>query len=278
MGKIIPPILPETAVEWAWAMTHAFSTSREGREIRNSISDDVRSRMKGIRSDVETDEDVSYVNAVIPAVDSTARNLGIIIAGRNKNFKGVDDLRDVRLDNVKAAERLSKDAQSYVPRLFATGSGLSAPFVLLQFFGIVLPATVMAALGVIGAGIAYLLFQVVVAPRRRTAAQKVLIDADYQRNAYYSQYLISCRGALRSLLENVLHIYRRVYGSVYDSTYDDLTNVRSFITGVMGGPHSDPKRCRFIDEHYHKRIITPELWPSCESGVGAENCPFYSGS
>ena len=281
MGDIIPPILPETAVEWAWGLTHSFSTSKEGKGIGESISLDIRSRMKRIRDEVEAEEntgresDLVYVNAVMAAVDSTARNLGIIIAGRNLNFKGVDDLRDARQDNVKAAERLSKDAQSYVPRLFAAGGGLSAPFVLLEFFGITLPAAVVVALGVIAAGVAYLLFQVLVAPRRRTAAQKVLIDADYQRNVYYSQYLSSSRSALQSLLENVLHFHRRVYGLVYDSRYNDLNNVKGFVAGVMGGPHADPKRCPHIDEHYHERIITPVLWPSCDSGEGAEKCPFY---
>ena len=165
---MIPPVLPETAVSLAWGLTTGYSSLPEAQVTAQEIKDRVTKIRKEQEARPATDplreKHLQYADATFSLVDSTLRNLAVIIQGRNNNFREVDELMNTQIEKIKSIDRVTADAQSALPRIFATGGGLSAPLVLLQFLGIALPPAVVAALGVITGGIAYGLYQLFFVP------------------------------------------------------------------------------------------------------------------
>ena len=279
MVRPLPPVLPETAVGFAWALTLSLSSNEEARAKGGDVTD----RMKLIRAgadraamaDPAKRRDFQYVDGTYTAIESALRSLTTIVQGRDKNFDEVDKLMQTQIEKIEAIDKVSADAQSAVPRIFATGGGFSARFVILSFLGISFSPAVMAALGAIAASVSYAIYQILVVPRLRERTQKVMIDADYRRNIYFRQYVSKCQAALGSLCGDVLGIYRAIYDESYDARFDDPAKIRELVGTVMSGEAVLPKWCKYIHRHYHSDEITPDLWSTCESAEGVEFCPLY---
>ncbi|MBI4258261.1 MAG: hypothetical protein HY619_04835, partial [Thaumarchaeota archaeon] len=144
--RVFPPIPPESAVSMAWGLTISYSSLEDA----NTRGQDILDRMVKIRKEVEAlpssdplkEKHIKYIDSVYSSINASLRNLTSVLQGRNKDYKEIDKLMETQLEKLSSIDKVTANAQSAVPRIFATGGGLSAPFVILQFVGVTLPATV----------------------------------------------------------------------------------------------------------------------------------------
>lgn len=278
----IPPILPEVVPKLAWGLTLRYSEEHEARgradEIRDRLEEVKRTVYDEVAKNVRKKEDRLYIDNVRAAIDSCERNLLVILRGRNKNFDETDKIMNTQLDNIRSSSRVMLEFHSGLPRLFAIGEGAAGTVLvgwILSWFKIVIPPEVLFAAATIFAGLSYGLYQLWLSPRNSKRALKVIIENDYRRNLYYDQYVKRSRASLKALFDQTLNIYERVYGVKYDPKYDCEDERIEVVKVAMGREALPSMFCPKVHEHHHKKIITPDVWSTCETAEGYKECPFY---
>lgn len=245
------------------------------------------SKFKGLTKTLNTAEEelklqtnhLNYINNIEAALSSCERNLRSIIRGRDQNFEQADSLMKTQIANIESSARLTKDLQSSIPRLFATGGGASGTivvnYILQSVFHYTVPVEVLAAGAVIVAGAVYGVFEWKVAPGIVERSQREIIKNDYRRNTYFAYYVDRVVAALGALFNQTLNTYQTIYGIPYDSY--DQKKIEEAIWNVLGGREGIcGKLCAEIHSHYYRDMIDPKNWSSCETGKGCEQCPAHN--
>ncbi len=241
---------------------------------------ELRDEMKGVKVKLERrfreddqEAKLAYVVAIFAAIDSAFRSLTSIHSGRTHHFKGVDEYREILLGKVKALEKLSKDAQSSVPRLAAAlvSGSISAP--ILTLAGITLSLESLIPFFTILGGIGYGMYELPWKRYRRKRILTIYVDTSYRRRLYYKQYVSRSKSALVSLFKSALDIYEAVWSTPYrGGMYDNPDKIKKMVERTMSAESLETGWCDYIDDHFKKGLITPELWARCESGKGLKTC------
>jgi hypothetical protein len=269
-------ILPECAVRWAWGLTLKYSEKMEGK----IDAEYTQQQMKEIKNKTENNLEARYLDNLYSAVDAAVRTLVITINGRNHNFKEVEDIIDKQSSLIDNTKRLTKDAQSIVPRLATTAVGGVAIPGLVKLFIPEISGDVFSLLLAFMIGLAYLIHEWIVIPLTMKKHQRLLIFGEYSRNLYYKQWVITVRSTLESLLKQSINIYESIYDpKEYEKK--SIKYIKEFVDGLTDG--IEPKYwCDLVYECMAKtmddtkeNVIDFDKWGTCESGQGVETCEVY---
>ena len=285
----IPPILPDSALKYAWSLTLSFS----GHENAQLEAQYVRDAIKGIRNRVTKRvdngegearagaiKDLRYFEAIEAAINSCVRNLLTITRGRNKNFEETDELLKSHIESINSLSNLSMSLQSGLGRLTSMTFGGATTGAIIAYFSPGLPPWVLP-LSVAGVGaLAYGVHEAVLVPRSKRKVEEGLIKTEARRAMYFQQYVQRARITLRSLLDDVLRIYSEVYGSPFhEEKYDDPAERRKIVADTLRGIENEsPFVCKYLTKHYLEDKITRDLWVICESGREPEYCKCWEGT
>lgn len=232
------------------------------------------------KNNQDTYDDLRYFDNISAALDASERTIHTIVKGRDQNFEQTDSLMKTQIANIESSARLTADLHSAIPRLFVSGSGAVAPilinYILQMTINYTIPIEVLAAAATIAAGAFFGLYQWQVVPRNIKKTQAEIIYNDYRRGIYYRHYIDRVVSALGSLFNQALSTYEIVYGEPYNTKYSNEENKQQVIWTALGGKKGIyGGLCKKMDSHYHKNVITPENWASCETGQGCEDCTLY---
>jgi len=282
----IPPILPDSALKFAWSLTLSFS----GYDDAKMEAQYVRDAIKGIKNRVtkrvdESDEkekveaikDLTYFETIEVSIRSCVRNLLIITRGRNKNFEETDVLLKSQIESIASISKLSANLQSGIGRVASmTFGGATAGAIIASFWpGLpdwVLPLSV-AAIGALAYGVHEALF----VPWSKNKVEKELINTEARRGMYFQQYVQRCSTTLNSLLDDALRIYSEVYDSPYhEEKFNDPEERRKVVTDTLSGIENvSPFVCKHLTKHFLEGKITRDLWAICESGREPKYCEHW---
>jgi hypothetical protein len=268
-SDLLPPF---TAVSMMWACTGKFAKEDQSKKIAELTNESIKDIEELAEAHADPREK-RYIRAAIPTMSSCMRSLDTIYKGRQLNFKEVDKIRDVYLENVKENLEFGKSAKDFLKSLptmtVSTAGGLS----LIQILGPVSPP-ILWGLGLAFAGAGYIINWVIVrSSRKRT--QKLYIKEDYDRDLYYDQYITRVESTLRSLYRDIDRIHKNVFGKRYPVEAGE--NSEKIVSDLLAGVR--PTFCTYIQKHMYKKLITPELWSLCETGdeEAIEQCPLWEG-
>jgi hypothetical protein len=260
--SILPP---SQAVEIAWGLSNQFSDCRAQLQAEKA-----RIHLDGLIETAKeqgTDQEKRYAAGTQGLIDGALRTLHLIVAGRDLNFKDLDELRDKMRADIAALATLSRSLPSIAPRATTTlfagsfgGVGLAA---FLKWANLKEPdVAVIEGLAVLFAGaVGYFLHHVWIGPCLSRKATRELIKKDYDRTLYYAQYRQFCQWALVSLYERVENWHR----AVFDAPAAPETNAEEVAKHVLRG--SQPTFCPWVHKHVKKNgWIKPDLWSLCETG------------
>ena len=90
--------------------------------------------------------------------------------------------------------------------------------------------------------------------------QELYMKEDYDRDLYYADYVSRVAAVLMGLYLEVNRIHEKVFKKPYDEKRPASEAVDSLLMGVR------PSYCKFLRKHMKDKVITPELWPTCETG------------
>jgi len=278
-----PPLPPETAVSYAWALTLTLSTCETVRERGIEVTDNMKARRAELEKSFREEKykkEREYLDAFYAAIDSTFRTLTSIHNGREKNFKEVDDMMRTFEGKVKALDELSLTAQSAIPRASTAIVGGTASIPVMAWF-LNLNPILIALLAPFFAGISYLVYEYPYSMFKRRLILKLMVETDYRRNLYYRQYVQRSRRALVSLFRSVLGIYKNVYDTDYkEDAYNDPKKVNGAVNlamsaeGLLNDKDLHPW-CKYIIQHKAEGKVKWDVWAMCDSGEGVETCPYF---
>ncbi len=263
--KLLPP---DMAVRIAWALTNQLSESESVRLEANRairLMEEIREKANG-----SDDDEKLYVDWVCAAIGATYRDLVTIINGRNLNFDDVKKLRDKEIDNINYYSQFTTNLQSSIPRISAmTIGGVGVPVIFAEF----LPSLNVNFLQLlaVGAAIGYFVNGAFIIPRVQEKMQIQKIKLDNDRTQYYDLYVERSKEALIALYMSANSHHNNVFKNFYDSKkvlYDD---VKIIIDEMLDSISST--MCPKISKCGIGKIITPDMWSICETGLGIENCP-----
>jgi hypothetical protein len=265
--ELLPPM---TGVEITWARTGKFSEKMpttdayvEAEQAWKRILD--RSESKGEKD---------YVTKAQASMASSLRNLHTIYKARELNFEENGQMREAVLKHAK--ERLAfgdkaADIVKSLPTMAIGGAGGITLGQILSQYGVLeqFQDSIMWALGVLCAGIAYLI-NVQGVKRWHEREMDNYVQQDYERNNYYEQYVTKSKGILKSLYKDLDRMHRDEFGNGYPQAEDVEEAIAKHIAGT---------RCVYLHQHMKEGKITSKLWPRCESGdkEATENCPKWPG-
>ncbi|HEU5315807.1 MAG TPA: hypothetical protein VFX49_06820, partial [Chloroflexota bacterium] len=109
----------------------------------------------------------------------------------------------------------------------------------------------------------------------RGRSRKLYLTQDYERSMYFEQYVTRVRAILAALYLDVDRIHQAVFGAPYGGAIDEAMIVAGETLTGVGQTY-----CPLVHEHMHKGVVTPELWPICETGVAHayKKCPLWKES
>jgi hypothetical protein len=264
--KLLPP---PSVVRIAWALTGDFVNNPESK----GIASDAVKTLKDIEDKAEKadEKEREYVNGTIAAIEATRRTLDTIYKGRQLNFEENEKLRSVKLDKIKDAVEFGKSAKDYLKSLPTMAITSGAGVITLNQLFASLPDWALWGIGLGAAGIGYFI-NLGIVRWSKNMTQHEYIEADYDRNMYYEQYLVRLRTALINLYNDVDRLHKKAFGEHYQ--LEKTENVAGIVDGVLAG--AMPTMCQFVDKHLKSGKITPELWTRCETGgERARECKYW---
>ncbi len=267
---------PPTAVRMVWALTGAFSDDVSSHE--NAAM--VEGMLKGLlnRAEKERSErplEYEYMIAAHATLQSSLRSLDTVYKGRTLNFYENEQLREAYLKNVRDSLNFGKSFQDFLKSLptmtITAASGLTLFQWLGQRFALFQDPVVLwvSGLGLAGLGYGVNLWLVGLS-RRQT--QMNYVRQDYDRGLYYEQYVNRVAMILNALLNDLERLHERVFGQRYLAESDSSVRI---VEGILKDVR--PTHCPLLHQHMRQGVVTPELWPSCESGLEDDilTCPHY---
>jgi hypothetical protein len=150
--------------------------------------------------------------------------------------------------------------------------GSASGVTVAEFFGERLSDIQVGAIGLGLAGVGYLVNMFITkAAQRRTRLLYVL--EDYERSLYYDQYVSRAAAVLKTLYIDS----QRIHYNVFKEEYPVDASVDAVIAELV-----QPLKttfCPYVHRHISAKIVTPELWPRCESGSkeAVKGCPCWEG-
>lgn len=267
---------PPTAVRMVWALTGAFSDDVSSKD--NAAR--VETVLKGLLSRAEKERaehplEFEYVITAYATLQSSLRSLDTVYKGRTLNFYENEQLREAYLNNVRDSLNFGKSFQDFLkslPTMTITAAGGLTFFQWLgQRFALFEDPVVLwlLGLGLAGAGYGVNLWFVSLS-RRQT--QMNYVRQDYDRGLYYEQYVNRVSLILTALMSDLERLHENVFGQPYLTQDDDPKQI---IEGLLKDVR--PTHCPLIHQHMRQGVITPSLWPTCESGLMDDvvTCPYY---
>jgi len=258
---------PAFALRIAWAQTGNFSddphSKMTAREAENALKNIEHRAMKN-------DKDSIYVGNAIGAMKASLRSMDIIYKSRQSNFEENEKLRTSYMQSITDSLEFGKTAGDFLKSLPTMTITAAGGVTLGQALGLSTLYIWALALALGAAGYMVNLWFV---SRSRRHTQMHLIQHDYDRNLYYKQYIDRIADVLISLYFELDRIHADAFGASYpigDKSPSDL--VDDILSGVQ------PTFCKFVHEHIKSGKITPELWPTCETGTDEviKTCPHWS--
>jgi hypothetical protein len=194
---------PEVAVKIAWELSGQYSSNPIERNIAHSTNEKLRALGERVSRLNPNSKEAQYVSAALALIGATERTLQTTISGRDLNMKEEDQLREESQKNILYFSQFSSNLQSIIPRIgsmtiVGAGGGIAVTElfeqVLQELPDYVLPLTIAFA-----AAVGYLLHGLVVVPIVKRKLQRDKIQADYNRDLYYTQYVNRAKETLKDL-------------------------------------------------------------------------------
>ena len=266
---LLPPI---TGVRIAWAQTGEFSNdpnSQLSAEMVQTTLKDLKERAQS------NDKENKYIISAIATINASRRSLDTVYKGRELNFKENELLREAYLEEAQNTINFGKQVQDYINSLPAVTIGAVSGLTLSQWLATSLNFDKDLApwiLGLLFAAIGFLANLWFVSNSRKRKLE-LYIKQDYERDLYYLQYVTRVQTILTSLYEDLDRIHNNVFGQKYpvgDILVGEL--VQETLKGVW------PTFCPKIHDHVRRKLVTPESWSICETGVTneKETCPYWN--
>ncbi|NWG06938.1 MAG: hypothetical protein HXY35_09680 [Chloroflexi bacterium] len=257
---------PASALRITWAQTGSFSDDPPSKQTALEAENELK---KIEQRAAKNEKESLYVNNAIAAMKASLRSLDIIYKSRQDNFKENEKLRASYIQSITDSLEFGKKAEDFLkslPTMTVTAAGGAT---LGQALGLPTAYIWALALALGGAGYGLNLWFISRA-RRRTQMQ--LIQHDYDRNLYYKQYIDRVSAVLMSLYYELDRIHISVFGVPYPTGEKNLPDL---IADILSGVQ--PTFCKFVHEHIRAGKVTPELWPTCETGALAvvKHCPYW---
>lgn len=259
---------PTMATQLAWAQTGMSSdvdSKNKALQVEHLLKDIVAEVLsKGGK------EETRYVKAALAAMKSTERSLDIAYKGRALNFRENAELRETNLAQIEESLRFGSQAKDFLkslPAMTITGAGGLTVAEALNITGVSL-----WVLGLGLAGLGYVVNLGFVAWARRLKC-KQYIQQDYERNIYYNQYITRVKNILESLYLDLCRLHKTIFGQEYHPP--GVISAEAFIHELLSGV--TPVRCKHIVSHMRRGIVTPKLWPLCETEEvsSRQDCPHW---
>jgi hypothetical protein len=268
---------PDMAVRIAWALTHQLSES----EAVHLEANRAKNLMEHIKEKAKGDEkEEPYVYWVCSAIEATYRDLVIIINGRNLNFDEVKKLRDTETENIQYYSQFTTDLQSSIPRISGMtigGVGVAVPLSLLlePYFPSNLKGYALLLMLAFGAAIGYIFNGAIVIPWIRRKKQMENIKLDYDKDLFYKQYVERSKAALIALYMTVDGYHNAIFGNFFEQEKAGSDDVKTIVDEMLSG--ISPTMCKNVTKCMNGKVITPDLWPICETGLKneIEKCSYY---
>lgn len=261
---------PVTATHIAWALTGGFTkgNSKIKAELAEAQLNEIR--QLAISERKTNEEEFEYVNGVYAAINAVRRSLEVAYKGRELNFKENEELRDSYLESVKDSVKFGSSARDFLKSLPAMVIGGAGGVTIAEYLNI--SGIELWAIGLGLAAIGYIINLKYVTHARKIT-QMHYIQQDYEHDLYFDQYITRVQAILLSLYTDVNRIHFSVFGEYYDSPLD--SDKDSIFEHLLEGLKSP--RCKYLIEHMRKGIVTPELWPLCETGSvqGKDECKYW---
>lgn len=271
--KFLPP---ELAVRSAWARTNELSSNPgiQSNALRAKEQiDDIKNKVWESKDEKE----IRYVNEVYATIESSFRNLATIINGRNKDYRDVQKIRDLQLENIKHYTTFSLELQSSVPRLLGMtvggSGGATIGVILTSILGERFPnfeASYLYILVAFGAALGYIINGKYILPKSKRREQLEVIKLDHDTNVYYINYLVRSKDALKSLYNRVEYIHKKVFGQNYDKDLKDETLVNNIMIGL------EPRNCEKLVSCLDRDYIDPDNWSMCETSQYRDECVHWT--
>ena len=252
---------PESAVQVVWAMTGAYAKEDSSKLISKEAEADLK-QIKEQADKNNSAEEKQYMTAVMAAIDASRRSIEIVYKGRELNFEENEKLRDTYLESVKESLEFGKNAKDFFKSLPTMTIGAAGGVTVAEALGV--EGVQLWAIGLLLAGVGYF---VRLARKRR---QYLYIKQDYERNLYYCQYISRVKMILTTLYQDLNRIHKRIFGDNYSNLTGD-----EIYTSLLSGVDSKP--CPYVHKHWKQKVINPDIWTFCESGVdeAVKSCPFW---
>lgn len=265
--RLLPP---PVAVSITWALTGAFvKDNPESKDIASDALDTIK-RLKD-RAEKADRQERGYVDGATTVIETTMRTLDTIYKGRELNFQENDKLRAVNLENIKEALEFGKSAKDYLKSLPTMAVTSGASVITLNQLIASLPDWALWGIGLGAAGVGYFI-NLGIVRWSKAMKQRELIEADYDRNMYYEQYLFRVRTALINLYNDVDRLHKKFFGERYH--LEESEDTRKVVEGILKG--AEPTMCQFVEKHLKSGKITPKLWTRCETGgERAKECKYW---
>jgi len=261
--KLLPPAM---AVRLLWARTGLFSDD----ERSNSSAVIAEGDLNSIKARAETDDQEKlYVLGVLATLNAAFRNLDIIHKKREMNFQENQSLRSSFLESTKEAldfGNKARDAVKSIPAMVIGGSAGSLTLVK----ALNLSSLNAWLVGLLCAGIGYLV-NILIVRKTRQSKMKMFVMQDYERGVYFDQYFRRVSNSLLSLYSEIDQLHK----NTFDASYPMDKSPTEFVDDILKGLR--PTYCKHVHRHIREKIITPELWPICETGKkeAVGNCPNW---
>jgi hypothetical protein len=256
-------LAPATAIRIVWTCTEAFSKRRSSQP---SVL--IEEALQDIKELAEEDEKM-YILRVKFAMSASLRSIHTIYKCRNLNFDENEKLRAASLEYVKENIEFGTKLRDFSKALPGMVIGGAGGYKVAQAF--TFPDFSLAIIAVLGILAGFLVNWKFIAWRTEKN-KEIYVQQDYDRNLYYEQYLNKVAEILESLYKGVNQIHKNFFGGYYPVEEEAVSVVNDIIV-----TEARPRHCDYFHEHMREGIITPKLWPLCETGVekAVKECMYW---
>jgi hypothetical protein len=251
----------------AWAITGKFTKESFSQQTATYAEQSLKRLEEQAQADPQ---EKAYIISAKASIDACQRSLDTIYKGRELNFIENDKMMKVYSDAIVSDLKFGTDAKDFFKSLPTMTVSTAGGITLVQALN--LSGVPLWGLGIALAAAGYLV-NLLAVKKGRHKTQRLYVMEDFNRDLFYDQYVSRVGTTLLSLYLDINDVHQNVFGDGYPSQRGDKSIIDDLLAGVR------PTFCRYLQKHMSQGKVTPELWPTCETGIPetVKNCPNWEG-